>query len=193
MAPLRYFDAVALATLILAYIAWNTDKTLHDTLVAANRAWLAPIEARMLGQPTLGVPLTYDIIYGNVGKEPALGFVAQEDVGIIDVPPPLTTLYSVFPKTLLRDICSRTKEADDSPARYPSALRDYIYRVSTEQIRITQEILDGSKAIYVNGCFAYKTFGRERKSEYCFIFLPASASGERTFRSVSCPYGNRAY
>lgn len=191
--PFKFVDGVTLATLVLGYIAWNTDRTLHETLVAANRAWIAPISATLLGQPTIDVPLTYTVTYGNVGKEPGLGFVAQEDHGVIDTPPPLKTLYSVFPKSLLKDVCGRTHASDDGLPQYPSGPRDFAYRISTDEVRFTQEILSGVKAIYVNGCFAYKTFGKERKSQYCFIFLPSRLTGSNdTYLATRCPYGNSA-
>jgi hypothetical protein len=43
--------------------------------------------------------------------------------------------------------------------------------------------------IFVHGCFAYQTFQRERKSEYCFIFLN-TAHGD--LEGVDCPFGNTA-
>src|SRR5690348_3941192 len=36
---------LAVATCSLVRISGNTDVTLHDTLVAANRAWVAPVSA----------------------------------------------------------------------------------------------------------------------------------------------------
>jgi len=106
---------LALATCSLVRISSNTDVTLHDTLVAANRAWVTPAAAFLVDAPTVGKTVRYRVQYGNSGKEPATGFVAQEDAGIIDAPTPQDTLYTILPKTnsktFARKLTRRGKEA----------------------------------------------------------------------------------
>lgn len=180
----------AIATGLLALITWNTDTTVHNTLVAANRAWLTPVLAQPDGAPKAGKPFGYYVKYGNVGKEPAIGFVAQEELGTVNAPAPQTSWYTVFRRSALKDVCGRTTASDEGGVVYPSGLRDYTYAVSTPALNITPDIENGSKIIFAHGCFAYKTFGRERKSEYCFVFLKAEDG--RSFVSALCPYGNSA-
>ena len=179
---------LAIATLLLALISWNTDTTLHNTLVAANRAWITPASAYLHSAPTVGNSLGYHVRYGNLGKEPAIGFAAQEDLDTIDAPVPQASLYTVLPKNRLKDVCARTHAATEGSVVYPSGLRDYTYSVFTDRL-ITPDIQGGSKVVVAHGCFAYQTFQREHKSEYCFIFLN-TVHGD--LEGVDCPFGNTA-
>lgn len=168
---------LALATCSLVRISGNTDVTLHDTLVAANRAWVTPASAFI------------DAPAGNTGREPAINFVAQEEyLDTIDPPAPNTSLYTVLPKTKLKDVCAKTHAAEDGIVVYPSGLREYTYSIFTERA-VSAEVQSGSKLTFVHGCFAYQTFQKEHKSEYCFIFLNAT-QGE--LGGANCPFGNAA-
>jgi hypothetical protein len=177
---------LAVTTVSLYFISRNTDTTLRNTLVAANRAWITPASAFLNSAPAVGKSAGYHVRYGNVGKEPAIGLVAQED---LDVTAAQGSLYTVLPKDRLKDVCAKTHAAQDGGIVYPSGLRDYIYTVFADRLPITPEIQNGSKLIFVHGCFAYQTFQQERKSEYCFIFLNA-AHGDP--EGIDCPFGNRA-
>jgi hypothetical protein len=168
----------------------TTDITLRDTLVSTNRAWLTPVTAQIQDVLVTDQPFHFTVKYGNPGKEPASGFAAQEDVGTINaLPTPQTSLYSVFHKSNLKDVCKRTKASEDGSIVYPSSsTNNYTYDVTTDDFKITPEILNRRQLIFVHGCFAYLSFSEERKSEYCFVFLPRDSE----FRAVACPYGNHA-
>jgi hypothetical protein len=181
---------LAVATCSLVRISENTDVTLRETLVAANRAWVTPTSA-FIEAPVAGKTLAFHVRYGNSGKEPATGFVAQEDSDVVDAPAPQAlpqvSLYMILPKNKLQNVCARTHAATDGGVVYP-AREDYTFTAITER-PITPEIQSGSKLIVVHGCFAYQTFHHERKSEYCFIFLNA-AHGDT--QGTHCPFGNTA-
>ncbi len=180
---------LVVATYYLASISRNTDVTLHETLVAANRAWVTPVSGFLFEAPAVGKTLAFYVLYGNAGKEPAINFVAQEEyLDSIDPPAPNTSLYTILPKTKLQDICATTRAAKDGGVVYPSGLREYTYKVSTQR-PITAEVQSGSKLIVAHGCFAYETFGNEHKSEYCFVFLDAA---HNDLAGVHCPSGNAA-
>jgi hypothetical protein len=137
------------------------------------------------------------VIYGNVGKEPALGFAAQEDFGSVEIPKPNDSWFNVFPKSTLKDVCGRFDASDGGLTIYPSGPSDHAYSVSGDRtiFAITTEILDGSRAMFIHGCFAYRTVGPPpHKSEYCFLLLPdgGTKAGQRTYHSISCVYGNNA-
>jgi hypothetical protein len=106
-------------------------------MISAYRAWLAPATARIQGTLSSDRAFGYFVNYGNVGKEPALGFVAQEDIGTIDGPKPQTSWYTVFSKELLMDVCKRTQASDLAAAIYPSGSREYTYSVSTDDFKVT--------------------------------------------------------
>jgi hypothetical protein len=168
----------------------------RDAMIATSRAWLAPRVATFAKELSLHQPWSITVAYGNVGKEPGLGFVAQEDFGSVGVPKPSESWYSVFPKTTLKDVCARTTASDEGLTIYPSGPIDHRYGVSgnLDAFDITQDILDGTKVMFIHGCFAYRTVGTPHKSEYCFLLVPLGDSKNKTqtFSSVSCIYGNNA-
>ncbi len=91
-------------------------------------------------------------------------------------------------------MCSRSGTGDGAPTIYPSLLRDYDYRVQA-QGKVVPEILDGSKVLFVQGCFTYKTFGKRAESAWCFLLIPQLDPDTKRvtgFRSGRCPYGNNA-
>jgi hypothetical protein len=184
------------ATISLAVITNNTNKTQNKTLVTSTRAWLAPAQAEMESKSIPTGKLDFSIQYGNVGKEPALGFVAQEDIDFVVAPNSTQSLYAIFPKSTLKDVCARTHAVDGAGTIYPSGLRDYTYFVyataASSQLPIISDVVNGTKSVFIHGCFAYKTFGVESKSEYCFLRLPKVDPDTKaiTFRFVRCPYGN---
>ena len=177
---------LAVITAALAFIAWwqYSDPTLRQTLVASNRAWLTPESAQQIAKR--GQPLRFAIAYGNTGKEAATGFVAQQQIGTVDLLAPQASLYTVFKKDTLEDVCGRTNASRDGLVIYPSA-RMHTYTVEQNAI---PEITNRTKMGFIHGCFAYFTFGQERKSEYCFLFIP---NGSNDFRAIDCPYGNKAH
>ena len=74
---LKRFDALigavatillAIITGVLAYIAvlqyrTTTNTTLHDTLVAANRAWIAPIGVAAFGELTGDKDISFNVVW----------------------------------------------------------------------------------------------------------------------------------
>ena len=182
----------------------STDKATRDsaaaaraTLIASSRAWLAPRSASFTPIPKLHQPWRIIVTYGNVGKEPARGFVASQQFGSVDVPKKDENWFSVFPKAKLEDVCAKAIANDDGLTIYPSGPSDqgYIVDGDRDDFDITKEIVDGSKAAFIHGCFAYETLGEgPHKSEYCFVLIKDvdEKTGDIVYRSRHCMYGNKA-
>ena len=204
-----WFDKWALRLLVInallvfgtAYIFYRqlraseqTDRTLYQTMVATTRAWVTPFRAQVDSDLIPNGTFKFSIKYGNVGKEPALSFVAQQEIGSA----PSTnqqSLYEVFPSETITDICAKTHASEGAGVIYPSGLQDYTYTVSETSDKTRQiapGVANGTKAPFIHGCFAYTTFGVERKSEYCFLGLPRSDPLPRklAYDFVRCPFGN---
>jgi hypothetical protein len=169
----------------------------RDAMIASSRAWLAPRNAFFIKELGLNQPWSITVIYGNVGKEPALGFAAQEDFGSVEIPKLNESWFSVFPKSTLGDVCGRFNASDGGLTIYPSGPTDHSYSVSGDRstFDVTTEILQGTRVMFMHGCFAYKTVGPPpHKSECCFLFIPDidPKTGQKTYRSISCMYGNNA-
>lgn len=143
-------------------------------MIATSRAWLAPRVATFAKELGLHQPWDITVAYGNVGKEPGLGFVAHEEFGSVAAPKPAKSWYSVFSKDTLKDVCTGTIASDNGLTIYPSGPIDHRYNVSADlrTFDVTQDILDGTRIMFIHGCFAYRTVGSPHKSEYCFLFVP---------------------
>jgi len=217
--PKRWFDIATagfvFATAVFTGLAWwvfrgqldemkkaygpleQQAKIATDSLIAANRAWMAPSRAELDDAAIETGDLNFTIYYGYVGREPALGFVAQQEINTVAAPTlPDQSLYSIFPKNTITDICEITRASDGAGTAYPSGLGDQRYTIfakadPTEMPNI-QAVIKRTRAIFIHGCFAYFTFGIERKSEFCFLRLPIVYSDPNKigFKFVRCPYGN---
>src|ERR1700744_1529410 len=61
-------------------IATGQSEKSERALVLAQRAWVGPTIARVVGTPEIGKPLKINIQYANSGREPALNFIYAADV-----------------------------------------------------------------------------------------------------------------
>jgi hypothetical protein len=188
--------AVALFGLIVLYSTLL--ETQHgsaiatDALVANNRSWLSPERAEIITPFDISSKFGFDIIYNNTGREPALAFTANEEVGEVLKPKPTESWFTVFHKDTLKDMCSQTIPATEITV-YPTP-ENHVYEVRTDKL-ISQDVVDGKNVQWVHGCFGYfsPVSGKAiHRSEYCFLFIPGIANGRPIHQSVSCMYGNKA-
>jgi hypothetical protein len=164
-----------------------------NEMKADQRAWLAPARAELRAF-VLQAPLDYVVKFGNTGRDPAFAFVAQQEKGVIDNPRG-ESWYAVFPQTTLKDICSKTTASNTGQTFFPSGRGEFDYNVTENGFKLSREIISGDKLVFVHGCFAYRTFEKERKSEWCFIFEPGfdpATHNVIAVRSLMCPYGHSA-
>jgi hypothetical protein len=184
---------VAMATVFLAFIAYwqwealeKTDYTLRQTLVAANRAWIAPIQLR-LESPVVAVePISVALVYRNVGKEPALNMTAKLFIGGADLPPNGIWEKLVVPPG---DLCERAAEAVTiSSVAYPLE-NDYLLHT---KIRIAEEYASAKRIALVAGCIRYETFKLAAQSAYCFYLSPDDLTNAKNWSFMLCLTGNSA-
>lgn len=185
--------ALLVVVAVLQFISMgNTNQTLNQTLVAADRAWLAPSQAEITSPINTTINVAFSIIYANTGREPALNFTAQEEIGTVPNPNG-GPWYSVFHRDTITDICARTVP-DTEIAVYPSKLYQKSYNISTNQ-PLTSDIISGKAILWFHGCFAYRSpvsGSVVHYSEYCFMFAPITTDGKRAFKSFACMFGNKA-
>lgn len=194
------------ATIILAYIAclqWKTaektdktlmatNKTLSLTLVAANRAWLAPRRVRVDGKLVEGSNLEYLIDYENVGKQPALDVGIFEDAdspGTVDIPSEGASWYSVF-EGVANNSCNGKVPRKGDLVIYPGP-GDRPYSVRTKY-PVPKDVFERKKVLMLKGCMIYKTFDELRQSAFCFILAPIAGLPPEEWKFVRCPTGNFA-
>jgi hypothetical protein len=154
-----------------AQAAINSAKTAQDNMVASQRAWIGPRNAKSVTGPELEKNLDVVVEYQNTGREPALETIFDAEVFVA------------------------TKEEDDSGAVssrinnfigkckvkwtpmkkgvvFPSGGTGSAYELTKtlDVSEIDQDVVDGSKSIIVDGCFVYKSAGGIRRSSFCYFF-----------------------
>lgn len=166
-----------IATTLLAWIAWlqyqaleKTDHTLNKTLIASSRAWVGPRNAKFEADPMAKTPIDATVEYQNVGKEPALNFsnladffaaTIQEDKdGIVD-----TKL------TAYLNGCLKYAPGSAGSVVYPSTGFSSYFLIAKSQPNLVDDaVIKGEKLIFVQGCFAYKTFDILRHTYFCYFY-----------------------
>lgn len=164
----------------------------RDATMRANRAWLTPNRSRYVVPPSAGGPAKIEIIYGNSGHEPAEGFVAQQEfatvqsglVGNISSYDLLDHAEFVGAQTTFSKICDQANPPpegtlDEGPPQYPSSPYELTYplKVDAGSLPHYADIVSGNRTLIIHGCFAYRTFGRIHKSEYCMFIAAPQGTG----------------
>jgi len=198
--PLVWITVLLVAVgAIQAYTLYTTDRTLQATLVASNRAWISVARAKFQDEPVANRPLAYYVFYGNTGKEPARGLVAQEEQGLIDPLSLRATVYELFERADPKPndkLCDSVHPDNSGSPVFPSGPYDFPYfRVTNKTL--SDDVIAGKKVVYVHGCFAYTTSWGIGKTEYCFLLWPLSLrDNDPTIvwpYSAGCPRWNNAF
>ena len=175
---------VALGGLVVLFFTLRDN---DSAMVAANRAWIAPISAN-LSNPIQN----FVVIYKNTGREPALNLTGQQEpASTVPLPQGKEIWRDVFAKYPLdNSLCDRTVP-DTDIAVYPDTTNEYQIPI-TSNPTFTDGTINAQHALRLHGCFAYRspiTKKLVHKSEYCFLFIENSTHG---YDAKSCVYGNRA-
>ena len=155
-------------------------------------AWVGPSEARLAGPLVLGGPLGFVISYGNVGRVPATGFAASESVKTFKHPGAYRSWYETFTPDKIEGVCDRVSAAEGRGGAvvFPSGLDDYEYAVGMDEAPVTAAVLGGSEVLYIEGCFAYRSAGVERKTGYCYMLVPEEGVAPEKWAFAHCLRGN---
>ena len=140
----------------------------RQALVAGSRAWLGPTDAKVVSGPLeAGKPVTVDVSVRNSGREPARNVRWQ----------PSKYVSAKDDKTLDQKIDTTLRFCFGMPGLplgqviYPSAGGEgFEFVLPFEGEEISQEVVDGSSVLVVQGCLAYETFGQTHHSGFCFFF-----------------------
>jgi hypothetical protein len=172
-----YTGALVVATVINAVILWITDHTLKETLVASNRAWIAPNLVHLPQPLKVGEDAMLLFYYGNIGKEPATNVGNHSEaqslpMSLIDGPPEIAAfkLRDAINDLKMPDSCSLAEAERFAGVVYPGSLDSTTKAVKVEAKWLTQPIVDGFGFVIVKGCIVYETMRKSRRSEYCFLY-----------------------
>ena len=169
----------AVATFLLVFvtanlvtITGNTDKTINDTLVASNRAWVGPVGARLDAVPIIGKDIEISIPYLNTGREAALSFT-PDVIASIESPTEDTPGGIVGQKiNSYIEKCFATIPKPDAQVVYSSGgtLIGSEIDHTFPKNKIESEFISGDKFLAILGCFSYVTFGQPHHSSFCFFY-----------------------
>lgn len=186
---------VAIATFLLAWIAWwqwdaleKTDRTLNNSLIAASRGWLAVTGISHNKQETyiLGNPINYSILFKNIGKSPVVRLRWNLENGTYPVP----TRYLDVENTAFSDVdmCAGVSDKIHGGVVYHeigqqtyapgSSLPELPVRSDSmtkgPRVTVTQGMFDGTEALYVRGCVTYSTMTIMGKAGILLLREPGS-------------------
>ena len=196
--PNRFFDPnfviqalLVICTGALAYIAWRTDRTLNDTIFAANHAWLAPSFIQLNRPLEEEAPIAFQIKIMNVGREPALGVVWHtHHYGIPYVPEGTDADAIGFEQN---NTCERLNPPkSDGLVIYPSTASTgwlpIVLKDSAENNVLRKDVLARSKTLVIDGCFAYRAEASRRTSAFRYYLrdVPNQPSCVRYASEVRC-------
>lgn len=156
---------------------------MRSTLVANQRAWLAPYNVQVLGDFDSGGESSFEVSYRNVGKEPA-NQVKQATA--IAWPAKEQTIESV-------DLCPLARQQEGiGTTAYPSDSTYYTVGTLVRSGGSAFEILNGEKTFYLNGCLAYEIFGEVHHSKFCFYWVYEPGKALKEWKWRYCQTGNSA-
>jgi hypothetical protein len=202
---------LAVSTGIVALVSYCQLIDARSALVVANRAWIAPTGIWHDRQQAfvLGTAVNYVLLFRNIGKTPALHFNVNIENGFFPTPERrIDVPHTDFSRD---DMCIGTNISDRGEVIFPDAgqptytsgegfsLPALPLQSDTlekgPKVKVTQQILDGTEALYVRGCITYSTMGIVGKSGFCFFINPYKSSDVKqpgSILSIPCSYGNSA-
>lgn len=175
----------------------STDHTLRETLVASNRAWISPQTVRLTSDVEIGSrAASIQIIYENVGRFPALDFSHAETGGARLVPVGFRDWEGLdFGDN---QTCKGLTPRKGGPTIYPSQHfgGELSYAVAPDPDKnpaaVIQELLNGRRLLWMQGCFSYLAFDSPRYSTFCFYLQPDPPRPILAWPFKTCPKGNHA-
>lgn len=145
-------------------------QTAHDSMVAAQRAWIGPRNARSDGDPVAGK--SYDVVieYQNSGREPALGTVFDTNAFAATAEEDAKGEAAKKIKEFING-CMIMWKPDQAQVVYPTAgFNEYNLTKTIDAFVVDDDVVQGQKTIFVSGCFAYQTFNTIHRSSFCYFF-----------------------
>jgi hypothetical protein len=194
---------LVIATVATFVVLNETDRTLKETMIASNRAWIVPRLLKLAAPPQAGQDLDLIFFNGNSGREPARNVGRHDESKSI----PIAAIAGATPQTIatkmreaiemagFADNCAVAKTVRTNGVIYPGAVDGYSGNMTVDSKWITEPIVNGYGWVIVKGCFVYETMKETHRSEYCFYYnkiMDGFRPIEQRGYFISCPTGNDA-
>jgi hypothetical protein len=154
----------------------NDTHTLAVAAIAANRAWLAPDIMNLMSALEAGLPVKYSIHIINTGKEPALGMVWNvKPIGVPYIDPTNPNTIEMERNVTCDGLEPRPY---DGMVLYPVGGTNFWVPLyvpdTTDNQQLIREVLNKTKSLVIDGCFAYRTGGGKHTSAFRFFLRDVS-------------------
>jgi hypothetical protein len=172
--PFRHLTDVGVFTFVLAVVAllqWQTLEKTDRTFKAQQRAWIAPHHPVLETGMHRGREFKYAIFYGNVGKEPAINMVIQQEEDAI-VFFKDTSWEGIFARNNVRRFdCAGSHPNEGGIGVFPTNSPERTYEVDTGKLIPDEaDVYSEAKILLVKGCFGYNTLSEPHYSWFCYFW-----------------------
>ena len=185
---------IALGTLVLATIGYFGLQDAHETFETGSRAWIAPIAVGLNSKPEKGKPVSFGVLYDNVGKIPATDINEYYQLHVINNSSFQTdNLADTLNKT---DFCKGIEPKQGADILYPNAGKTQsLISIQPTDLKTGEpnpfydNFISGNYTLIVQMCIAYKTLNKSHHSAFCYFYKPG-LSDDNNFNH--CNAGNKA-
>jgi hypothetical protein len=167
-------------------------------LVVTQRAWIAPLGMVISPDTPLGKSdsIRMEILYSNVGREPALNVNLSATEAGFTAPPQewMTGEWSKF-FTGDNNRCSGANPIAGAPTIYPTLSAfspNMSLRLTINDKQALDKIASVNEVLFIRGCMVYETVQEIHRSAYCFYLQPVFGIPPEKWTTRSCPDGNKA-
>lgn len=142
----------------------NSDKALTES----QRAWVGPSNAYSSGDPVAGHPYDVTLQYQNTGREPAI----ENSINMTAFTETVQRDQDATQKIIeFRNTCIDRWQPNGGNVVFPSiANTTYSSFKSIDATTIDADVANGTKTIFLTGCFVYKTLDGYHRSSFCYFF-----------------------
>jgi hypothetical protein len=170
-----------------AQAAIDSAQTAQASMVASQRAWVGPRNAKSDIAPEIGKDLKIVVEYQNTGREPALETIFDAEA--------FAAPDSAESGVRINDFIAQCKikwKPTQKGVVFPAGPTSSSYELTApmDANSIDQDVIDGNKVIFIDGCFNYKSAGGIHRTSFCYYF--SSAKKTKPANWNICGVGNDA-
>jgi hypothetical protein len=154
-----------------AQAAIDSAKTAQENMVASQRAWVGPRNAKSVPGPELGKKLNIIIEYQNTRREPALETIFDTEVFTATSEQNASGAVAGRVNDFI-SACKIKWIPTQKGVVFPAGATGSAYEMTaTPPVDlIDQDVIDGIKTVFIDGCFVYKSAHGIHRSSFCYSF-----------------------
>lgn len=172
--------------------AYGPIQTQAEASMAAQRAWMGPSDANIVGDIVVGQGVKTIISYANFGHEPATRFSTVGGFNLIS----LDNWTNGFARVAIAKFsknCLSTMVGVGGDVKFPATGVGYQYPLVSnsdifeqkDRVLASLGLTQGTDIITFSGCFVYRSISKDHHTSFCFYYK----AGESNLAHLSiCPF-----